>query len=68
MARSEGNRFTECLVQCVDNETPTPGFVMLCHGSDEAEFGVSILSATPSDLDLPIWVFTQDKVVKAGFT
>ena len=34
----------------------------------EAEFDVSILSATLSGLDLPVWVFTQDNVVKAGFT
>ena len=56
----------ERLVQCFENETPTPGFVVLCHRSNETEFDVSILSATLSVLDLPVLMFTQVKVVKVA--
>ena len=34
----------------------------------EAEFDVSILFATLSSLDLPVWVFTKGKMVEARFT
>ena len=34
----------------------------------EAKFDVSIVFATLSIFDLPVWVFTQGKVGKAGFT
>ena len=34
----------------------------------EADIGVSILFSTLLSLDLPVWVFTQGKVMEASFT
>ena len=67
----QGNNMAKCLVQCVENEAPTLGWLCCCYAMVhicEADFGVSILFSTLLSLDFPVWVFTQGKVVTVAST